>query len=152
MRIILLAVLISFFFASPARAEEDEYSVKREKAEKHTQKIIEACEAPSREDWDSGVTSRMREGSYKKIECLTKEINSIAKTILHPDEVKEFSEYVDKYTENSYYIYNTIHNSNKSCTPCGTMYHVLYLGDVTEVLENLLKRMLLTAYFEDILQ
>jgi hypothetical protein len=66
MRIILLAVLISFFFATPARAEEDEYAVKREKAEKHTQKIIEACEAPSREDWDSGVTSRMREGSYKK--------------------------------------------------------------------------------------
>lgn len=40
MRIILLAVLISFFFATPARAEEDEYAVKREKAEKHTQKLL----------------------------------------------------------------------------------------------------------------
>lgn len=51
--------------------------LKRKKTEKHVQKIIEQCKSLSKEDWDSGVTGRMMQGSDNYSSCLIKNITNL---------------------------------------------------------------------------
>ncbi len=68
-----------------------------------------------------------------------------------PDEKRKFSEHLEKYTENAYFLYFQTFNSHKGCHPCGTQYHAVYLGATANVLEELFKSMLREAYEFDII-
>lgn len=132
------------FHTAPASAENN-FAVQQEKAEKHAQKIIEACWSIS-EDLRSGSTADMREGSGKSIECLTNEIENLSKKMFTPEKQKEFSGHLKQHTESAYYLYYQLYNEHKNCHPCGTQYHVVYLGATANVLEDLLKSMVQQAY------
>jgi hypothetical protein len=91
MRQFLLIILMVFSFALPASAEVEEYAIQQEKTEKHAQKIIEACKAPSKEDWDSGVTGRMMQGSDNYSSCLIKNITNLSNSFLSAKKTKKIS-------------------------------------------------------------
>ena len=123
----------------------------QEKTQAHAQKIIDACWAISEEDRNSGVTARMRQGTYNTIECLFNSIKRISGKMLKRKETKtEFVRALEQFTESAYHLYYDIFNAHKECAPCGTVYHVVYLGHVSGLLEDILQTMLEQAYEYDI--
>jgi hypothetical protein len=146
MKQFLLIILALVSISSFAHADtNDEDAKKIDKAEKHAQKTIEACWAIS-EKLREGSTADMREGSGKSIECLTNEIENLSKKMFAPDKQKEFSEHLKRYTESAYFLNYKLYNEHKNCHPCGTQYHVVYLGATANTLEDLLKSMVQQAY------
>lgn len=151
MRIILIAALISFFFAAPVSAEDD-FVVRQEKTEKHVQKIIEQCKSLSKEDWDSGVTGRMMQGSDNYSSCLVENIENLSNSFFKREEdKKDFLKALNQYRADSNEVYWLLHNTHRGCTPCGTIYQGFHLNDTSAALEKVLKTMILDVYEFDLI-
>ncbi len=158
LRILLLLSLLSFTACTHVpTAENDGISEKPTDAAKEetplqaavrhdAQKIIDACWAISLEDRDSGVTARMKSGTYRTIDCLTTQISSISKDyIKNSDNRTEFLRELQVYTSSGYTLYNHIFLSHSGCQPCGSFYNVAYTAHVANLLEQIIYTMFAQA-------
>lgn len=127
----LLFILLTCLMSAPAWGENGSAKA---------QKIIEDCKQKSKSEWDSGITSRMMNGSYQYIDCIHKAIIFRADTYFIREEDKEkFIEHLDQMTENAYGVNYLI--ANGGCSPCGTMYRPIHIMHTAKMLEDALINM-----------
>tara|TARA_B100001989_G_scaffold226016_1_gene181392 strand:- start:1136 stop:1609 length:474 start_codon:yes stop_codon:yes gene_type:complete len=140
-------LLIALFSLIPFQAnalEEDAF----EKAKKHHQTIINACEAKAQPKWDTGTTAEMMDGSYLYVECLYGEIKRISDVyFISPNKninKDAFLKQLKIHTESAYETYWLLYHG--ACSPCGTMYRGMHINDTAGEIKNILKTMLNNAY------
>lgn len=107
--------------------------------------LIDACWKISKEDRDSGVTTRMRHGSARSIRCLQNVILDQVDAMFDPKYLsrEQAKKQLRKIIEGYQPLMWSIYNEHKSCgVECGTDRHVLHLGDHAALLEDILKQMI----------
>jgi len=86
-----------------------------EKRLKPTELIIEDCEQVSRPLWDSGITSKMVDGSINFNTCLEAQIEIHLNEILTVKDAKEAIALIEEATGKIRKASYIIHNQRKSC-------------------------------------
>jgi hypothetical protein len=91
--------------------------------------LVAQCWALSQEDRDSGITSRMQQGTTKTLECLKEEIIRQGTEFLGRQGMSEaeIGQTLEEISAPYGRLYWAMYNSHKGCEMggCGTMYHVL---------------------------
>ena len=102
--------------------------------------LVALCWAISEEDRGSGVTSRMRQGTADTIDCLEQEIVQHATAFFRTRSEEQIRQLVTDIGGSYAQFYWVMYNENKACDPgCGTVYHVVFIGEVAELLEDMLR-------------
>ncbi len=129
-----LALLAVIGFGQMARALEPR-SVDPEK-------MIKACWKISKKDRDSGVTGRMRHGAARTVGCLEEVIIGQVKIMFEPDVLSaaQAQKYLDQLRNGAGKLYWDIYNNHKGCF-CGTMYQLLHLSGIADILERMIRVM-----------
>lgn len=141
MKIIIL--LFSLLALSSCAHSGRDYDAENRRAQDRAQEAIDACWAISLEDRNSGVTSRMRQGTLESALCMKEHIIYLSENVLFKDqpevqsEVKDSLENIKKGTGRLYWH---LHNSHEYCglSPCGTMYTMFHNSQFAEQMENII--------------
>lgn len=107
------------------------------------QRVIDKCWTISEKDRNSGVTSRIRNGTQESSKCMEQHILEIARTTLYPKS-PELVEATQKDLKNisTYYsgLYWNLYNRMSVCSPyCGTMHHARSDGSYVSLLSDIIK-------------
>lgn len=128
-----------FIFASQSKAE----SQNPDSAANTARKILKECQSHSLEDWDSGVTSRMAQGSARYNDCLEQQIKNLTKGFFKRQEDQDaFYKALNMYQKSSNELYWLLFNTRKECATCGTMYNSMNLNSTASSLEEILKKII----------
>lgn len=107
--------------------------------------LVAHCRAISRQDRDSGVTSRMRAGTLKTVECLKDEVVRQAAALIDPEvmDAVEIRETVESLSWSYMTLYWSVYNDRRVCSPtCGTIYHTFHVGRAAGLFEEILRRII----------
>ena len=134
----LVTFMALFSVLSMAHAEDDYKLLAKQEA----QRAIDACWEPSKEDVDSGVTVRMRQGTQDAADCMEKHIIYLAETYLYPKSpnlVEETKQDLENIRMKYFGLYWNLYNSMDVCRPsCGTMHYVRSDSKAAHLLENII--------------
>lgn len=106
--------------------------------------FIEQCWALSKDDRDSGVTGRMRDGTMKTVRCMQGFIVDQAAEMFEPDTLsrQDVQGKLDNIRKNYGSLYWSIYNEHKRCgVECGTDRDVYHLAAYTALLEDIIRDM-----------
>ena len=106
--------------------------------------IINNCWLTSEEDRDSGITSRMRNGTIDSAMCIRKQIVNNAAALFHESTYSEedIDQHMELLSEGIQKFYWKLYNERVDCdhpTGCGTLYHVFHVGEIARVYESILR-------------
>lgn len=105
--------------------------------------LIAQCFAISQEDWDSGVTSRMRQGTANTIYCIEEEIVRHATAFFATRNEEEIRQLIADIGGSYAQFYWIMYNENKGCDPsCGTVAHLFHLSAVSALLKDILRNLI----------
>ncbi len=136
MRTTLIAAALLCLVSAPATATG------RSRPEIDADALVARCREMSRQDMESGVTARMREGMANTVECLADEIVRHAGAFFDPRsmteaEVRQALEDIGASYGKLYWV---MYNAHRGCEPgCGTMYHVVHMGALAGLYEEILR-------------
>lgn len=147
MKIILSVVLMLFFFTAPVLA--DEHAIKREKAEKYAQKIIQYCHDISEAERSQPDIETINVGHEKTIKCLQDNYieiyNLVAKSKISAQELEQqFKLLRDPY------ITMYAQNADIDCVACGSMTSNIALSQYAHLLEQIFSNMIYNIYIHDV--
>lgn len=134
--IALLTAAIFLAASAPAHANGGkvwDYTLIRKVPE-----LRQACEAASKNRWETGTTAQMIEASYDYKYCLIGIIQQILDAY-YPTENKEFVKRVKDIASNIRVLYWDIYCLREEL--CGSMYNVGSIGDQLAFIEDVLKTM-----------
>lgn len=139
---IIPAILISLVLSIHAAKAED-LQGKQEPYKVAAQRMIDKCWSISKEDRDSGVTERMREGSQNTTTCFEDHIIELSKTYLYPnnpEQIAQLQKDLDDIGRGYYGFYWGLFNEIEPCRGhCGTMNHIFADGRYAHLLEDMVK-------------
>jgi len=110
------------------------------------QAIIDACWAVSKEDRESGVNSRMREGHVWTSVCLEKKVIELLDTLKFGESFisrAEAKQELDNLRTSVHRLYWMIYNDNEHCgMSCGSMWFAQHLPTHSKLLEDMIRTMI----------
>lgn len=105
--------------------------------------LVAQCWAISQEDRDSGVTSRMRQGTANTIDCFAEEIVRHATAFFRTRSEEQIRQLVEDIGMPYAEFYWVMYNENVGCEPsCGTVYHVFHVGALSALFEDMLRKLI----------
>ena len=102
--------------------------------------LIDACMALSKEDRNSGVTTRMRSGSARSIACLEGVIRDQAEALFDEETLDslKLKQQLARIAEGYQALYWAIYNKHRACglphMACESNYQVIHLGKHSNLL------------------
>lgn len=139
----LLLLFVFLFLAPETHANKLSSNV----LQKH---IIDTCWALSKKDRDSGITSRMMNGSYKTVNCLHKEIVRLSKPFFNKEtDHQKFITELETSIENAYSLNWLLFNGGCYQAPCPTMFRASHISSVAHMLEDILNLLFSQAEFNN---
>lgn len=138
---IILAILINLVLSTHL-AKADDLQDKQEPYKAAAQRVIDKCWAISQDDRDSGVTERMRYGTWDTARCLRDHILFLSETILfegNQDKQTEVKTNLENIINGYGKLYWALGNENNACkTSCGTIEHITHNYVISHALGEIL--------------